>query len=205
MNKPFSPACERNREPILAVLKEFITNDDRRLLEVGSGTGQHAAYFAPSFPQVEWHPTDVAGNLAGIRLWVKEANVHNIMTPVRMEIGKDEFPKLKFDLVYTANTFHIMHWKECKSLMKLFGHRLREGSRVFIYGPFKYEGAYTSESNEFFDQELKARDPSSGIRAFEDVHNNMEKNGFELLADHDMPANNQMLIYRRLKFEAHKK
>jgi cyclopropane fatty-acyl-phospholipid synthase-like methyltransferase len=200
MDKPFSPACERNKDPILEVLKQYVTMDDRRLLEIGSGTGQHAVYFAPHFPQVEWYPTDVAANLLGMKMWFTEARIKNIQTPVRCEIGKDEFPKLKFDIIYTANTFHIMHWKECKSLMKMFGNRLREGSRVLIYGPFKYNGAFTSPSNEEFDQELKVRDPASGIRAFEDVNNSMMKNGFELLNDIAMPANNQMLVYRRLKF-----
>lgn len=199
MEKPYSVACERNRDPILEVLKQVITRDDNRLLEVGSGTGQHAVYFAPHFPWMEWYPTDVQANLAGMKLWFDEAKISNIQKPQRMEVGKDELPKLKFEIIYTANTFHIMHWKECKSLMKMFGGRLREGSRVIIYGPFKYEGQFTSESNADFDQTLKAKDPMSGIRSFEDVNNAMIKNGFELTLDVDMPANNQMLIFTRLK------
>nr|MBA2404498.1 DUF938 domain-containing protein [Bdellovibrionales bacterium] len=142
MNKPISPAGERNQEPILKVLKDFITMDDRRLLEVGAGTGQHAVFMAPYFPQVEWYPTDVAGKLKGINAWIDEARVPNIQRPVRLEIGKDDFPKLKFDIVFTANTFHIMHWKEAKSFIKLLGHRLREGSRAIFYGPFKYDGEF---------------------------------------------------------------
>jgi SAM-dependent methyltransferase len=200
MNKPTSPACERNSGPILEILKEFITQDDRRLLEVGSGTGQHAVYFAPHFPQLEWYPTDVTGKLKGINQWLYEARIPNIKPPVRFEVGKDDFPKLKFDVVFTANTFHIMHWKEGKSLIKLLGHRLREGSRAIFYGPFKYEGAFTSPSNEGFDRQLKESDPLSGIRSFEDVNNAMIKNGFKLLQDKEMPANNRMLIYSRLKF-----
>ncbi len=200
MNKPISDACDRNREPILKVLQDFITRDDRRLLEIGSGTGQHAVYFAPHFPQLEWYPTDVSGKLKGIKLWMHEAGTPNIQAPVRLEVGKDDFPKVKFDVVFTANTFHIMHWKEGKSLIKLLGHRLREGSRAIFYGPFKYEGEFTSPSNEAFDRNLKVSDPLSGIRSFEDVNNAMIKNGFELIADVDMPANNQMLIYSRLKF-----
>lgn len=200
MNKPTSDACDRNREPILKVLQDFITRDDRRLLEIGSGTGQHAVYFAPHFPQLEWHPTDVSEKLKGIKLWMHEAGTPNIQPPVRLEVGKDDFPKVKFDVVFTANTFHIMHWKEGKSLIKLLGHRLREGSRAIFYGPFKYEGQFTSPSNEAFDRNLKQSDPLSGIRSFEDVNNAMIKNGFELIADVDMPANNQMLIYSRLKF-----
>jgi SAM-dependent methyltransferase len=205
MNKPMSPAAERNQEPILKVLKDFITYEDRRLLEVGSGTGQHAVYFAPHFPQLEWHPTDVSGKLKGIKQWMHEAGVRNIQPPVRLEIGKDDFPKLKFDVVFTANTFHIMPWKEGKSLIKLLGHRLREGSRAIFYGPFKYDGQFTSPSNEAFDRQLKESDPTSGIRAFEDINKAMIKNGFELIDDIEMPANNRMLVYSRLKFVSERK
>ncbi|MCM2348948.1 MAG: class I SAM-dependent methyltransferase [Bacteriovoracaceae bacterium] len=200
MEKPYSAACERNREPILEIMKDVITRDEKRLLEIGSGTGQHAVYFAPQFPWLEWYPTDVAENLKGMKLWFDEFKIPNIKAPVRLDVSKDDFPKLKFDVVFTANTFHIMHWKECKSLMKLLGHRLRENSKVMIYGPFKYGGAFTSPSNEEFDQQLKTRDPSSGIRSFEDVNNGMIKNGFELVFDYDMPANNRLLVYKRLKF-----
>ena len=198
--KPYSPACDRNKEPILEILKQVITKDDRRLLEIGSGTGQHAVFLAPHFPQVEWYPTDVTANLKGISMWMAESDARNVQKPARMEVGKDELPKLKFDLIFTANTFHIMGWKECKSLIKQFGGRLREGARVVIYGPFKYGGNFTSPSNEEFDGMLKEKNPSSGIRNFEDVNNAMVKNGFELEMDEAMPANNQMLVYRRLKF-----
>lgn len=200
MEKPFSPACERNQAPILEILRDHITRDDRRLLEIGSGTGQHAVYFAPAFPHLEWHPSDLATNIPGMTQWFKEAQIHNIQRPVKLDVAKDDFPKVKFDVVFTANTFHIMNWKDCKSLMKTLGHRLREGSRAIIYGPFKYNGEFTSPSNAEFDLSLKSRDPLSGIRSFEDVNNNMMKNGFELVGDFEMPAHNRTLVYRRLKF-----
>ncbi|HXH75657.1 MAG TPA: DUF938 domain-containing protein [Bacteriovoracaceae bacterium] len=205
MDKPFSAASERNQGPILQILKQFITKTDQRLLEVGAGTGQHAVYFAPEFPWMEWHPTDLSRNFLGMQQWFNEARIPTIQKPVRLDVNTDDFPKVKFDVVYTANTLHIMHWKECKSFFKLLGHRLREGSRVFIYGPFKYDGQFTSSSNEEFDQQLKSRDPLSGIRSFEDVNGAMIKNGFELILDEDMPANNQMLVYSRLKFVSTKK
>lgn len=200
MEKPYSAACDRNKEPILHVLQQVILPSDRRLLEVGTGTGQHAVYLAPHFPQLEWFPTDLSVNIPGMNLWFQEAKIPNIQKPVRLDVGKDDFPKLKFDVVFTANTFHIMHWKECKSFMKLLGNRLREGARFVVYGPFKYEGKFTSESNAEFDLSLKGRDPLMGIRAFEDVLSNMTKNGFELLEDYEMPANNRMLVFQRLKF-----
>lgn len=201
MEKPFSAACDRNKDAILEVLKETILASDRRVLEVGAGTGQHAVYFAPHFPQVDWYPTDLSDKLHGMKLWFEEAKIPNIQIPVRLDVSKDDFPKVKFDVVFTANTFHIMHWKDCKSFMKLLGNRLRENSRVVIYGPFKYNGEFTSESNARFDQALKERDPLSGIRNFEDILNSMIKNGFEIIADYDMPANNRTLIFNRLKFQ----
>lgn len=204
MEKPFSAACERNQAPILEVLKQTILPSDRRLLEVGSGTGQHAVFLAPHFPQLEWHPTDLSTQLPGMNIWFNEARVPNIQKPVRLDVSKDDFPKVKFDVVFTANTFHIMHWKDCKSFMKLLGNRLREDSRAIFYGPFKYNGEFTSASNAEFDSQLKGTDPLSGIRAFEDVNNNMIKNGFELIHDYEMPANNRMLVYNRLKFVKHK-
>lgn len=204
MEKPYSAACDRNKDAILEVLQDVIVSTDRRLLEVGSGTGQHAVYLAPFFPQLEWHPTDLSVNLAGMNLWFNEARIPNIMKPVRLDVSKDDFPKLKFDVVFTANTLHIMHWKDCKSFMKLLGKRLRENSRAVFYGPFKYNGEFTSESNAQFDEWLKERDPLSGVRSFEDVLSNMTKNGFELVSDNEMPANNRMLVFNRLKFEAKK-
>lgn len=203
LEKPFSPACERNKEPILSVMKEIITKDDRRLLEIGSGTGQHAVYLSPHFPFMEWHPSDVHHNIPGMKKWFDEFKIPSIQAPHKIEVGKNELPKLKFDVVFTANTFHIMHWKECKSLMKMLGGRLREGSRVMIYGPFKYDGKFTSPSNEIFDQELRLGDPLSGIRSNEDVLNVMTKNGFALLQDYEMPSYNRFLVFNRLKFNPH--
>lgn len=185
---------------ILEVLHDFITRDDRRLLEIGSGFGESAIEFAPAFPYLEWHPTEGSSRLKSLSTKVAEAGVKNIQKPIRMEVGKDELPKLKFDLIFTKNTFHQMQWKECKSLMKQFGGRLREGSRVLIYGPFKYDGQFVSPAHEALDKEIKSKDPLKGIRSFEDVNNVMLKNGFELIDDIDMPDDNQMLVYNRLKF-----
>lgn len=177
------------------MLKEVIKTTDERLLEVGAGNGQHAEYLSPKFPWLDWFPTDK--NL----IHLKDVKAGRIQQAQRLDVSKDDFPKLKFDLVFTANTFHIMHWKDCKSFIKLLGHRLREGSRAVFYGPFKYNGEFTSESNRDFDGMLKTRDPLSGIRAFEDVNANMVKQGFELVEDYEMPANNRCLVYVRLKFE----
>jgi cyclopropane fatty-acyl-phospholipid synthase-like methyltransferase len=199
MQKPFSAASERNKDPILDVLKQWIQPHHRRLLEIGAGTGQHAVYFAPYFPQLQWMVTDVPANHNGIAMWLRESRADNLEGPLRFKVGTDEFPTQPMDVVYTANTFHIMSWKNVKTLMKMFGHRLRKGALVLIYGPFNYGGTFTSPSNKEFDQTLKQHDPDSGIRNFEDIHKAMVKHGFELLKDHEMPANNRLLAYRRLE------
>ena len=202
MKKPVSEACERNKDPILEVLKQYILPTHRRLLEIGAGTGQHAVYFAPNFPQLQWMVTDVPANHNIIAMWLREAGIDNIEGPFRFKIGTDEFPTQPMDVVFTANTFHIMAWKEVKTLIKMFGHRLRRDSLVMIYGPFNYNGTFTSQSNAEFDAWLKKENPESGIRNFEDVNRAMIKQGFELLKDHEMPANNRMLVYRRLQHQS---
>lgn len=198
IDQPSSPACERNKDPILKVLREVISSDNRRLLEIGSGTGEHALYMAPQFPHLTWVLSDVALHLPSLKQLVEKAKIANIHGPKQLEVGKDDFPHPPFDLVFTANTFHIMSWKLCKTLMKLWRNRLREGAQVIIYGPFNYEGKFTSESNAQFDQWLKSRDPESGIRSFEDINKAMLKNGFVLYKDFEMPANNRTLVYTRL-------
>ena len=197
MDRPYSPAVDRNKGPIFEVLKEYLM-DGNNLLEIGSGTGQHAVFFAEKFPGLTWVTTDVRENLAGIKEWINEANLINVKGPEELKIGTDDFPKKPFDYVFTANTLHIMSWKEGKTLFKLLGKRLREGSLTFFYGPFNKEGKYTSQGNEEFDRSLKERDPRSGIRNFEDVVNAMESFGFKLLKDHEMPSNNRLLVFEKI-------
>ncbi|MEA9357403.1 DUF938 domain-containing protein [Bacteriovorax sp. PP10] len=193
-------ACDRNQGPILEVLKEVISPENRNLFEIGSGTGQHAIFMAPHFPDIFWTTSDVVANAKLIKENLAAAKISNIKGPFQFEIGKDDFPRVPYDLIFTANTFHIMSWKNCKTLMKALGTRLREGSQVIIYGPFNYNGTFTSESNAAFDKMLKERNPESGIRSFEDVNANMLKNGFALYKDYEMPANNRTLVYTRLNF-----
>lgn len=197
MTKPFSPACERNRIPILKVMKDLITSNDTRLLEVGSGTGQHAVYLAPHFPHMIWVTSDVKENHYGIQLWLEESGAPNIIGPGEYQVGEDNFPNGNFDVVFTANTFHIMPWYLCEELMDQFGKNLNAGAKVIIYGPFNYNGKYTSPSNEEFDLSLRQRDPLMGIRDFEEVARYMEKRAFGLLKDYEMPANNRLLVFEK--------
>lgn len=197
---PFSEACERNKKPILEVLQKVLRPFHRYVIEIGSGTGQHATFFAQALSGVQWTPTEVYENLAHLNKVVQESGIKNLTSPFKMKVGEDDFPIRTYDVIYTANTFHIMAWKDCKTLIKLMGHRLQEGGLVIIYGPFNYGGKFSSPSNEEFDAWLKKRDPASGIRNFEDLQKAMEKNGFELAGDYEMPANNRTLVYRRLPF-----
>lgn len=200
MNKKVTTAFDRNKDPILAVLKEIINGEPLRVFEIGSGSGQHAAYFAKYFKNIVWTTSDVLFQHTEIRKTLDLVKLPNLRGPLQFEVGKDDFPRYTYDIVFTANTFHIMNWKQCKNLMKILGNRLREGSQVIIYGPFNYEGKFTSQSNADFDRWLKEGNIERGIRAFEDINNNMIKNGFALYKDFEMPANNRMLVYTRMVF-----
>jgi cyclopropane fatty-acyl-phospholipid synthase-like methyltransferase len=194
-----SPSALRNREPIYNILSQYITADSR-LLDIGSGDGTHAMFIASKINGLHWITTEQKENIGLLTKNLKEAKCKNIHGPEILKIGVDDFPKGSFDYVFTANTFHIMPWKEVKSCIKLFGKRLREGALVFIYGPFNYQGKFTSKSNMEFDQWLKNRASHMGVRHFEDVEKGMKKAGFKLLQDHTMPANNRLLVFERLAF-----
>jgi cyclopropane fatty-acyl-phospholipid synthase-like methyltransferase len=196
-------AASRNKEPIFNVLKEYLTNDSR-LLEIGSGNAEHAIYMTDEFESLHWVTSDTADKHKLIKDNLRALKIKNIHGPETLQVGKDDFPKGVFEYVYTANTLHIMSWKENKSLFKLLGKRLREGALVFIYGPFNYDGKFTSPSNEEFDAWLKSRNEKSGIRGFEDVKQSMDKCGFKLIKDHEMPANNRLLVFERLDFNMEK-
>ncbi len=195
----FSEAAERNKGPILEVLKEYIPlNEKARFLEIGSGTGQHAIFFAENFKNCEWVSTDQPSYHKDLKAVFKKAKIKNLSGPFALTVGKDDFPSKKpFNYVYSSNTLHIMSWKHCKTLFKLLGKRLRTGSLVFFYGPFNYNGEFSSRSNEDFDKFLKGRSSQSGIRHFEDVLQAMKKSNFKLLSDHKMPANNRILVFEK--------
>lgn len=196
--KNYSPSADRNKDPILEILRLYI--DEGRLLEVGSGTGQHAVYFAKAISTVQWVTSDIKRNHSSIEEYLVEAKLKNVHGPEALKIGEDDFPRGRFDYLFTANTLHIMPWKEVKTFIKLAGKRLRETALVFIYGPFNYEGKFTSDSNEKFNASLKEKNPDSGIRNFEDILSNMQSSGFALINDHEMPANNRLLVFERLEF-----
>ena len=196
--KPFSPSCERNRDPILAVLREQFARS-RHVLEIGSGTGQHAVHFAAAMPWLTWQCSDRAENLPGTEQWLDEARLATAPATIELDVAAGPWPAQAFDAVFSANTLHIMGWPEVEMFFEGVG-RLCEtadghGLMLAVYGPFNYGGIYTSESNGVFDASLRARDPCMGLRDFEDVNALALRQGLVLADDIEMPANNRLLLW----------
>ncbi len=196
--KPWSEACERNRDPILSVLREAFASVNR-VLEIGSGTGQHAVYFAAAMPHLVWQTSDLPASHNGIRQWIAEAGLPNVLPPVALDVDDAKWPEGDFDAVFTANTLHIMSWDSVRRLLAGVALLLPAGAPLCVYGPFNYGGRYTSESNAAFDRMLRERNPESAIRDAESVCALASENGLTPEADHAMPANNRLLIFRAAK------
>lgn len=196
INKPFSQACENNKDPILQVLDRVFSNT-RMVIEIGSGTGQHACYFAQKLPHIIWQPTDKQENLSGIRQWIADAQLQNLRNPVALDVTNHPWPVRKMDAIFTANTLHIMTWSEVEVLFHRLQEYLLKDSLLCIYGPFNYNDCYTSDSNAQFDLWLKQRNPLSAIRDFEAVETLASKADIQLLEDIAMPANNRLLVWQK--------
>jgi cyclopropane fatty-acyl-phospholipid synthase-like methyltransferase len=196
VRKPYAPACDRNRDPILSVLRVQFA-DRARVLEIGSGTGQHAVYFAQALPRLLWQAADCAENLDGIRLWLKEAGLTNTPPPLELDVNADPWPRTRFDAVFSANTLHIMSWAEVKKMFSGLAGVMTEDAKLAMYGPFNYGGKFTSQSNAAFDASLKADAPYRGIRDFEAVDALAQSIGLDLVEDVAMPANNRCLVWQR--------
>jgi len=193
IQKPFSQACENNKDPILQVISTFFCQPIT-VWEIGSGTGQHACYFAEHLPHIEWQPTDRSENIPGICLWQEEAQLANLKPVLTLDVTDAEWPCKTIDALYTANTLHIMSWDEVQIFFDRLAGHLNPGATVCIYGPFNYNGGYTSDSNARFDQWLKSRNTLSGIRDYEDILFLATSRGFSLMSDIEMPANNRLLV-----------
>lgn len=195
-DKPFAPACERNREPILAVLRTHLAGR-RSVLEIGSGTGQHAAHFAAAMPWLDWQCSDLAERLPGIAAWLDEAGLANTPVPLALDVAAGPWPDRRFDAAFTANTLHILAWDQVRALFSGLDRSLRADALLAVYGPFNEDGRWTSDSNREFDRWLRARDPRSGLRDRAEVNALAEGVGMRLVADESMPANNRCLVWRR--------
>lgn len=200
--KPYSPSCDRNKDAILDVLRDYFAGR-RDVLEIGSGTGQHAVHLATAMSWLRWQCSDHPDYLQGIRMWLDDAGLPNTPAPFALQAvldprtGLAPLPSSRYDAVFSANTLHIMGWPEVQALFAGLPSVFAENALLAIYGPFNYGGAFTSDSNRDFDTSLKERDPRSGIRDFEAVNALAEKIGLGLIADIAMPANNRLLVWRR--------
>ena len=196
MHKPYAESSEQNREPIFNVIAPLM-RDCKSVLEIGSGTGQHAVYFAADLPHLVWHTSDVTENHDGIRLWIEESGLENVRLPLALDTAKSTWPDISVDAVFSANTVHIMHWHEVEAFFAGASDVLNSGGKLILYGPFNYDGHFTSDSNASFDQWLKDRDPGSGIRDFEALDALAQQAGMQLIEDFEMPVNNRILYWRK--------
>jgi hypothetical protein len=193
--KPFSEACERNRGPILEVLARVFA-DRRRVLEIGSGTGQHAVHLAAALPHLVWQPSDLAQCHAGIQLWLDEARLPNVLPPVVLDVRAAAWDLGTFDAFFSANVVHIIDWMAIEAMFAGIARHAEPECVVALYGPFNYGGRFTSQSNAAFDAWLRSRDAGSGIRDFEAVDAAAQRAGLRLAEDNPMPANNRLLLWR---------
>jgi hypothetical protein len=196
MSKPFSAPSERNREPILATLRDYFA-DRRCVLEIGSGTGQHAVHFAAAMPQLIWQSSDREENLPGIAAWLDEAVLPNTPAALLLDVATGPWPDTKYDAVFSANTLHIMSWPEVEAFFAALPRVTTDTAKLAIYGPFNVEGRFTSASNAAFDASLKAAAPHRGIRDVADIDALAAGVGFVLRADVEMPANNRLRLWQR--------
>ena len=193
-DKPHSAACERNRDPILTVLRRHFA-DRRRVLEIGSGTGQHAVHFAAGLPHLVWQATDRRESHDGIRAWLEEAALPNTPLPLVLDV-RGPWPRQRYDAVFTANTLHIMSWAEVQTTFAQLPDVMTADAKLAVYGPFNYGGRFTSASNEQFQAVLKGWGAHMGIRDFEAVDALARHAGLRLVEDCAMPANNRCLVWQ---------
>ncbi|MEQ1776335.1 MAG: DUF938 domain-containing protein [Burkholderiales bacterium] len=195
--KPYSEACERNREPILGVLRDVFAAA-RNVLEIGSGTGQHAVYFAQHLPHLTWHTSDRPEHHTGINAWIAGAQLANVRSPLALDVRDASWPITVVDGIYSANTLHIMDWASVQAMFRGIARLLNPAGVLAIYGPFNYAGKCTSESNASFDALLRSRGVGSALRDFEAVNGLALGIGMEFVRDVAMPANNRTLVWRRM-------
>jgi len=193
VNLPFAESAEQNKAVIFDAIKAHLNGD---VLEIGSGTGQHAVFFSSQLPQVTWQTSDLPANLPGIKARIEASGLPNLAVPIELDV-LGGWPERLYDFVYSANSFHIMNTTMVAACIEGVGRCLKPGGLFALYGPFNFGGTYTSESNARFDQLLKSRDPESGIRDFEWIEELAGRVQIDLLEDVEMPANNRCLIWKK--------
>lgn len=197
MSLPFSSAAERNRQPILDQLRTLIPRTGS-VLEIGSGTGQHAVFFAEKLPCIQWQPSDREENLAGLEARLAAEGGKNILPPLKLDVIRDTWPNTRFHAAFSANTAHIMHWEAVVAMFAGVAACLLSGSRFCLYGPFNVNARFTSQSNANFDMHLRAEDPKMGIRDLADIENLAVLHNMSFEEKFAMPANNFILVFKKL-------
>ena len=197
-DKPDAPATHRNRAPILQVLRfEFAAS--KSVLEIGSGTGQHAVYFGRELPSLCWQTSDRVEYIDGIKAWIAETALKNVLPPLEIDVTKQDHVDGEFDAVFSANTAHIMSFPAVECMFRLVGNTLAGGGVFCLYGPFNENGDFTSESNQRFDESLRSKDPEMGIRDLEEVDLLARNNGLRMASRYAMPSNNMIIVWRKKK------
>lgn len=193
--RPFAPACERNRDVILAVLRQRFA-DRRAVLEIGSGTGQHAVHFAAALPWLVWQTSDVGAQCDATRVWLDEADLPNTPAPIALDVA-GRWPDGRWDAVFSANTLHIMPWTSVEALFDALPAVCEPDAILVVYGPFRIGGRHTGAGNVAFDASLRAADPTRGLRDLEAVDALARRAGFGAVEVVAMPADNRCLVWRR--------
>lgn len=195
---PFSQACENNKQAILEILVRHLKDGDQ-VLELAGGTGQHAAHFAANLPNLHWQSSDIPSNVDNLNLRIIEAKLPNLPAAITIDVNHASWDNLKPTAIFSANSLHIMSADSVENFFRGIGEVLRTDGTLMVYGPFKYAGEFTSESNEGFDRWLKDGDSVSGVRDFEWVNELAAKAKLSLVEDNAMPANNQLLVWKKSK------
>lgn len=195
--KKHSEACEQNKKPILKVLQE-VFKDSKIVLEIGSGSGQHAVYFASQLEYLIWQPSDLIDNLSSIQARVDEKVLNNLNNPVELDVSNLPWKVPSVDAIFSANSLHIMSWEMVEHFFKGVGEVLTQHGKLLVYGPFTYKGVQISPSNARFDQYLKQQNPLSGVRDFIDLDKLANRQNLAATKDYAMPANNRCLVWEKV-------
>ena len=196
MAKSYAPAALRNSQPILEVIRDEFTGC-RKVLEIGSGTGEHAVFFASEMPGLTWQTSDLTANHDSIIAWIDDAGLDNVRGPLELDVQKPPQIREKYDAVFSANTAHIMSIGAVECMFHVVADCLNEDGRFCLYGPFNLNGAFTSDSNRQFDASLRARNPEMGIRDLETLDGFASANGLHRINLYAMPANNMIAVWAR--------
>lgn len=194
--KPFSQACANNKQVILEKLAAVFSSPGT-VLEIGTGTGQHAVHFAGNLRHVTWQPSDHPSNYQLCEPWLAEVRLPNINKPLALDVSDSDWQLPQVNGVFSANTAHIMSWLEVEAMFRGIAANLQQGEAFCLYGPFNYGGTFTSSSNQQFDASLRRQKPTMGIRDMADLNQIGNINDLVLATDFEMPANNRLLVWKR--------